>query len=549
MIGFATLLAVASCNRYESLDYTVEKPESIAIQEDIDSYPALKSYINRSAHPNFRFGVGVNLSDYIQKGVMYRLANRNFDEIVVGYEMKHGAVVQADGSLALDKVQTLLQTAKAAGVSVYGHTLAWHANQNAKYLNGLIAPTIIPATGGPTWDVIAGANFETDDAASYQYTPGGAGSFTAVGQGANGTGRALKIVNDAVRTNDWDVQLFFKFSPAVKVGEKYKLTMDVRSDAPATYSTQAHTSPGAYKHYDFFGSISSTSTWAKYEKEITVSESMATSTTIAFNLGKTATNFYFDNITLTKFNESGGVSTGTSVIANFESDNQGKTYSMTGNSSSAVENDPKGVSGKVLHVGSAATPTSQSHPKFQVNLSNGVTLGDCVSLTLDFYGTGSTGLYGQGMRMSVDGGSLASYSSPAVFGCPDGDWGRGKIVLPISGLGLTEAQKKLTSFTIAVGSGTGSGNYYIDNIALQWKTTGDRKIEKTPAEKETIITAALNQWITSMVETCKSDVKAWDVVNEPMDDGKPFELKTAAGRTNIAADEFFWQDYMGRIMP
>jgi endo-1,4-beta-xylanase len=386
-IGLATLVAVASCHRYEPLDFNVEKPESVAIQEDIDSYPALKSYINRSAHPNFKFGAGVNLDEYVKKGVMYRLVNKNFDEIAIGYAMKHGAVVQADGSLALDNVKTLLQTAKAAGVSVYGHTLAWHANQNAKYLNGLIAPTIIPSTGGPTWDVVAGANFETDDAASYQYTPGGVGSFTAAGQGAIGQGRALKIVNTAVRTNDWDVQLFFKFSPAVKEGEKYKLKMDVRSDAPATYSTQAHTAPGAYKHYDFFGSISSTSTWATYEKEITVSASTATSTTIAFNLGKTATTFYFDNITLTKYNESGGVSTGKIVITDFESDNLGKTYSMTGNSSSTVENDPKGVSGKVLHVGSSATPTSQSHPKFTVNLSGGVTLGDCVSVTLDlFYG-------------------------------------------------------------------------------------------------------------------------------------------------------------------
>src|SRR5687768_8153576 len=149
-IGLAALFAVASCNRYEPLDYEVDKPESVTVQEDIDSYPALKSYINRSANPNFKFGVALSLDEYVNKSVKYRLANKNFDEIVLGYAMKHGAVVQADGSLALDNVKALLQTAKAAGVSVYGHTLAWHANQNAKYLNSLIAPIIIPATGGPT---------------------------------------------------------------------------------------------------------------------------------------------------------------------------------------------------------------------------------------------------------------------------------------------------------------------------------------------------------------------------------------------------------------
>src|SRR5690606_1731130 len=57
---------------------------------------------------------------------------------------------------------------------------------------------------------------------------------------------------------------------------------------------------------------------------------------------------------------------------------------------------------------------------------------------------------------------------------------------------------------------------------------------------------ALTQFISGMVDTCKNYVKAWDVVNEPMDDGKPYELKTGIGKANIASDEFYWQDYMGK---
>jgi endo-1,4-beta-xylanase len=48
------------------------------------------------------------------------------------------------------------------------------------------------------------------------------------------------------------------------------------------------------------------------------------------------------------------------------------------------------------------------------------------------------------------------------------------------------------------------------------------------------------------MSVAKPYVKAWDVVNEPMDDAKPAELKTGVGRTNMAADEFYWQDYMGK---
>jgi len=377
--GLAGLVLLASCHKYESLDFQVAKPSSFTAQEQIDAYQPLKTYIDRSANPKFKFGAGASLQSYLSKGVAYRLLNSNFDEITLGYEMKHGAVVQADGSLALTNVKSLLETASKAGITVFGHTLAWHANQNATYLKGLIAPVVIPSSGGPTWDLVIGADFETDNALVYQSNTNAVASFTAVGEGFNGTGRALKISNSAVRTNDYDAQLFLKF-PAVAVGERYELKMNVRSDVATSYPTQAHVTPGAYKFYDFFGTISSTPTWTTYTKEITVTADMATSGALAFNLGKTATNFYFDNITLKKYNALGG-----STI-----------------------------------------------------------------------------------------------------------------------------------------------------------------VEKTAEQKKTILTAALDTWIKGIVTASKDYVKAWDVVNEPMDDAKPAELKTAAGRTSIAADEFFWQDYLGK---
>ena len=313
-LSVSASIVLASCQKYEALEYQVAAPDSYANQQAIDAFKPLKEYIDRSANPGFKLGAAVSLSDYVNKGVMYRLVNSNFDEITLGYEMKHGAVVKADGKLDLSKIKSLLETASAAGISVYGHTLAWHANQNATYLNKLIAPVIIPGKSQPTWDLVTGANFETDAAANYQSNTNAVAGFTAVGQGANNTGRALKITNAAVRANDYDAQLFLKFSPAVVAGEKYQLKMDVRSDVAASYSTQAHVTAGAYKHWDFFGTISSTPTWSTYTKEITVSADMATSGAIAFNLGKTATTFYFDNITLKKYNEKGSGNAGYSYF-------------------------------------------------------------------------------------------------------------------------------------------------------------------------------------------------------------------------------------------
>ena len=376
-LGLTSLL-ITSCTKYEALEFDVVKPETAVIQEDIDSYPAIKSFINRTTNPNFKLGVALSLSDYNNKNVMYRLANKNFDEIALGYEMKHGAVVQANGTLLLDNVTKLLETAKAAGTSVYGHTLCWHANQNATYLKSMIAPDVTASTG-PGWDLITTADFESDASNNFQANANAITSYTALGGGFNGVGRALKITNASVRTNDWEAQFFLRFAPAAVLGEKYTLKMDVRADVSASYPTQAHVTPGAYKHWDFFGTISATPTWTTYTKEITVTADMATCGAIAFNLGKTATNFYFDNITLTKYNATGSVQTK----------------------------------------------------------------------------------------------------------------------------------------------------------------------EKAPELKKTIITNALDKWMSGMLTASKPYVKAWDVVNEPMDDGRPYELKTGVGKT-VGTDEFYWQDYMGK---
>jgi hypothetical protein len=66
-ISLAILAALASCKKYEPLSFSVDKPQTVATQEGIDSLPALKTYINHTAHPNFKLGAAVNLSDYVNK--------------------------------------------------------------------------------------------------------------------------------------------------------------------------------------------------------------------------------------------------------------------------------------------------------------------------------------------------------------------------------------------------------------------------------------------------------------------------------------------------
>ncbi len=375
------LLGITSCADDSPLFYEVEKPERVAKQELIDAYAPLKSYINRSNNPNFKLGAAVDVGSFNSKGVLYRLVKDNFDELTLGYGMKHGAIVQDDGSMNFERVSELMLNASSGNVSIYGHTLCWHANQNATYLNSTIAPDLIPGDG-PAWNSFVEIDFENDDASKYQGNAGAAISFTADGEGFDGAGRAMVVTNSGGHANDWDCQLFFILNPKAQEGEQYELTMNVKSAAPFSIPTQAHGVPTAYQHWDFFGSIQTSSEWTTYTRQITVSAEQAGANgagAIALNLGVDANVFYFDNVVVKKYDEEGGAQT----------------------------------------------------------------------------------------------------------------------------------------------------------------------VEKTPQAKKEIITQELDRWITQMMELTKDHVKAWDVVNEPMDDGKPYELKTGEGK-NLSPDEFYWQDYMGK---
>lgn len=537
LIAFPLLLAACADNT--PLDYSVEKPESIAIAEYLNNYDVLKAYVNRTENPNFKLGAGVNLSDYVKKGIVFQLINSNFDEIAIGYQMKHGAVVKDNGTIDLANVLQLIEVAKEAGTSVYGHTLVWHANQNAKYLNSLLAPTVIPGQGGPTWEEIAKQDFETDNASNYQYNNNAVVSFTAAGQGAAGTGRAIKITNTEVRANEWDVQFFVTFAPPMEAGEKYILRMDVRSDAPATFATQAHTVPYAYKHWDLFGSISSTPTWSEFVKEITVSADVATTGTIAFNLGMTATSYYFDNIRLEKFNEKGGggPSLDPSVITNSDFEAGTGGWGGWGGSSTRGQSPAGQGADGVGHSYWFTNPTAGNYWGAQVayDISPALELNSAYKLDLK-------------VKASTAGTIRAELQSSSDYS--SNSFGTFNLTTEWKEISLETTATKDDRNRFVISFGDYVGTVYIDDVTLRRVNPdggGDIIIEKTAAEKTAIVDAELERWMKEMLGATKGYVKAWDVVNEPMSDWPdPSKLKTGIGKTDIKADEFYWQDYLGK---
>jgi endo-1,4-beta-xylanase len=370
----AFFLSLASCTEEHVLSYNVEKPSTIAGQEQIDAYSDLKTYIDRKVNPDFKLGAGISLNEYTSKSLMYRLVNKNFDEITLGYEMKHGAIVQADGSLALDNVNKLLKAAQEANVSVFGHTLCWHANQKATYLNSLIAPI-----------KIAGGSLPIE------------------------AGYALKLTNPSV-VNPWVAQTIYDIA-GTEVNTEYILKFAAKGSKAGTISSDLQQTSN-YSG-DGFGNIALTTVYKEYTLKLTTT---AVRNRFILNHGQYDGTVFIDNISLRK--------TGSTVDI---------------------------ISGGDFEIG--------------------------------------------------------------IVGW--GGWGNSS----------TRARSA---------NGEGFGGF------------GGATIEKTPEEKKALIGGALDKWITDMVKNCAPYVKAWDVVNEPMDDGKPYELKTGVGRLNMPADEFYWQDYLGK---
>ena len=137
--GLALLFISVSCADDKFVDFKTEKPESIAQYEYLNAYDVLKTYIDRSTHPNFKLGVGVAANDFLKGEMVRSVAVANFDEVVAGNAMKYASIVADDGSMDFGTVTKFVEAAKTAGLTVYGHTLCWHSQQNNKWLNSLIA--------------------------------------------------------------------------------------------------------------------------------------------------------------------------------------------------------------------------------------------------------------------------------------------------------------------------------------------------------------------------------------------------------------------------
>lgn len=548
--GLALLFISASCADDKFVDFKTEKPESIAQYEYLNAYDALKTYIDRSTHPNFKLGVGVAANDFLKGEMVRSVAVANFDEVVAGNAMKYASIVADDGSMDFGTVTKFVEAAKTSGLTVYGHTLCWHSQQNNKWLNSLIANKPKPVD-------------------------------------PSSVNRVLHIVAGEPKDNVWDWEIYYDLDNVLEIGKQYTLTLRIKGSNPGAFSFWPGMKDGSNTHYGF-PECTSGEGWIDNTIVFTPTSSIDR---LRFCFGKLGGDLYFDDVVLKadgseanllvnssfdeddishwttvswmglsygveELGESGSTVWFESIITNGDAegedvscfyateDGKGGPYAApigeTGTGADGV--------GRAFIVKSADNPTEDHSTQFFVKANTVLKEGDICKLSFKYKADKAAGSDSQthkkpGEYIFYDAGVSVNFTT---------QWQKFEKEFTVTEQMVTnEGVQPFQTIAWNLAKFKEANTYYFDDIefGIQKKAEG---IPLTPEEKKEVLTNELERWIKGMMEACGGSVTAWDVVNEPIsgggDDGNGnYALQSATNPDDngVGGQNFYWQDFLG----
>jgi endo-1,4-beta-xylanase len=234
---------------------------------------------------SFTMGVAINY-DLMKNNAAYAgLVKKEFDRVTFEYQMKHGANVLNNGSFDFTRTDELVNIMQAAGVEVYGHTLAWHQNNNGNYLRSLTS-----ATGA---NLILNGSFENDFTnwfTQVSTTAPTAGAITIETAGAQAGAKAARVLVTTPGPNAYSIQLVGD-NITLNTGTTYTLKYWAKAAvAGQTFRVVAQGTGTYYQQIE----QALTTTWAEYSFPFTPTEAAVS---IKYHF-PTAGNFLIDNISV-----------------------------------------------------------------------------------------------------------------------------------------------------------------------------------------------------------------------------------------------------------
>ena len=561
----AAVTGLASCAMEEVKEFPVDKPEYLEQYEYLKEYDVLKNYVDRTASPDFKLGAGVDASKFVGHGQEYLLAVSNFDEMTAGNAMKHASVVGNNGKMNFDLVTSFVEEAEKAGITVYGHTLAWHSQQNNKFLNTLIADRVDP-----------------------NYTP----ELVPVEKYIDRT--CIEVVSQDMVSAAWDTQFWIMCPTEFKEGDAWEVSMDIYALTEAAPGTQTHrATPGDYLHWAAIGNPGFKTEWTTFTNSGTIEAAAAGGYSIAFNLNDLATGntWYFDNISF-KLN-------GVEQVVNGSCDDPEGTASFFAKEYPAPNPSPARIVSKYKKIEMVEIPKTQDIPRTCVVVESDDMVEQPWDTQFWLYFPDTPMKEGDSWEVSMEVRADKDASSGTQTHVGPGGYIHWAAIGTVNF--TTEWETYTASGTVDGSMNTGdaiafnlndfpnANRYYFDNIsfklngqevitngncddlsgnanfiakekrgAIQGATIVDHytielpggNTPQTPEEKKDTLTKAMDAWIKGMMEATKGKVTAWDAVNEAIagvdgDGDGWYDLQSADN--GDPASNFYWQDYLGSL--
>ena len=266
-------------------------PDDTPSYDNLAAYLPLRDYVDRSVSPDFKLGAAIPVDDFFKKASRYVLAVENLDEITPENAFKNASVVRSDGSMDFSRVKRTLDEAEAAGLTVYGHALAWHAQQTS-YLKHIIKGKRVelpPSEKGEM--VLLEADFNDG------YNP-------FIGWGNNSTrmvsGGTLIITNPSA-VNNWEAQFAYDMSDAFEVDNTYKLKFKIKGSGSGKLASGFQIVDG-YNSAGYFPEVQFDTQWKEVELECICSAAGATR--LVFSFGEFVGDIYIDDFSFIDANAS-----------------------------------------------------------------------------------------------------------------------------------------------------------------------------------------------------------------------------------------------------
>ena len=522
---------MASCADEFDQTYQVGRPDMTAEYAYLEAYEPLKEYVDNS---DFHLGLAVAAPDYNKQELVYSLANSNFTEIVAGNAMKMASVVNDKGEMNFATVSEFVNNATDAGMSVYGHTLAWHSQQPVKWLNSLLAdkPIEIDPDAMVEKEVTA---IDYTTGTTYNY---GWGSGTAMAHITMDGG--LKVTTDAPIDPWYDLQYHACGGLSFDGGKKYKMTINMEASGDGILHFKVGDWGSAIKEgvVDFVAG----------ENELTIEFSPAEAKSGQFVLlqsGEFVGVYTLKSLKIVSLEAAGPATFFVSLINNGDMEGDDATnFAKKENAGATVYEITDGVGkngSRGVKIASNGGQADAWESQFWIVSNEVLNAGDKIHVSFDYRADGGCAGTNVDTQAHFGPGEYQHWQCAGTVSFTN-EWQTYEKTLTLD-TSMAPEGKGMKSIAFNMSPNAADGNYYIDNVVLEIEKSGDG-IPLTPEERKDTLTWAMEKWIAGMMEACDGKVKAWDVVNEAISGGNPDGEGVYALQhgTPENTTDFFWQD-------